>query len=260
MARTEDNLRPISDQAAVEVNQRTPHSGDLGLERPVREFDTPLSDAVDQGLVNPVSDVVGHSTDLSHYSDSDTDLRANKPWYRKPLAIAAGTATLLGIGVGVLSNGDNGGTVKTVDRAPIKPHRNTVESNAEELALASELDASSLSIFGELILKRHIGICNADAQVLRDTYNSPNNTRLIADLEYIADNPSLTCTTTAAIGGEPVNVVRTQTSNGVASLSGDYPYTDELGTSKWLHADLLYSGGNWTYVTIAEIADPTIQR
>ncbi len=249
---------PQESQAAHTTDQTLLHSGHLGLKRPVREFDTPLSEAIDQGPISPTPDTISHVANLESLSDA----RSNKAWYCKPLAIAAGAATLLGVGagVGVLSSDGDGETVKAVDRAPTKPHRNTTESNAEELALASELDASPKSIFGELILKRHIGICNADAQVLRDTYNSPNNTRLIADLEYIADNPDLTCTTTAAIGGEPVNVVRTQTSNGVASLSGDYPYTDELGASKWLHADLLYSGGNWQYVTIAEIADPTIHQ
>ena len=130
------------------------------------------------------------------------------------------------------------------------------EQGITDEKLASIKNAPPLNIMGELITKRHLGLCNGDAELLKQVYSSPNNTRLLADLDYVRENPDIVCTVTASIGGNPINVQKGTTQEGLETLNFDYPYVDELGVFKWQNAGLIYDKV-WQINTVVDIPDPT---
>src|SRR3990167_496303 len=123
------------------------HSGDLGLERPVREFDkTPLDEAVDRGLVGPASEI------LEHLHPKAPEVFEPEPQpsfiqrHRKGLGLTA-AASLFGGGVAYFATNGSNSSEKTdattseqtnIPQTAVSPTPNTSETTSPESQQGSE--------------------------------------------------------------------------------------------------------------------------
>ncbi len=136
----------------IQVSEQTlPHSGNLGLEQPVEQFDnTSLGAAVEEDtegnrLLSPLPDTTEHlPPELLPDAPAQTESRKN-PW-RKPLAILAGAATLIaaGVGIGVAASGgssDNGPKVEATK--PSTPPSTVPETTSPAPTTAPEARTQS---------------------------------------------------------------------------------------------------------------------
>lgn len=111
-----------------EIPAKVQHSGDLGLEQPTRQFNTPLHEAVDRNLVGPVPD--------SPAALVEPDDKKNERgfWTKTKVAVAGVTAAALtAVGVGVASSSGEGAPAK--DPSSTSASAETGETQPQEVNL-----------------------------------------------------------------------------------------------------------------------------
>lgn len=146
---------PAQDQPAQSPETaKIPHSGKLGIELPVQEFDkTSLKEAFEQGLTDvPVSPGQLHKDDADPNLETDTPLAntADRPWYKNTAAKVAGgilaATTLLGIGAKMGQEEEPKSTVPPVTTTETTPTTDAPEVEATTSTTLDGRDSRSVVI------------------------------------------------------------------------------------------------------------------